>query len=67
MLSVSGADKIQISLINGDTLDAEIIGSDPATDIALLKVEADELTDIVIGNSDNVEVVQGKGGTKKLD
>jgi serine protease DegQ len=53
---VSGADKIQISLINGDTLDAEIIGSDPATDIALLKVEADELTDIVIGNSDNVEV-----------
>jgi Do/DeqQ family serine protease len=53
---VSGADKIQISLINGDTLDAEIIGSDPATDIALIKVEADELTDIVIGNSNNVEV-----------
>jgi Do/DeqQ family serine protease len=53
---VSGADKIQISLINKTTLDAEIIGSDPATDIALLKVEADDLTDITIGNSDNVEV-----------
>ena len=45
---VSGADKIQISLINKTTLDAEIIGSDPATDIALLKVEADDLTDITI-------------------
>ena len=53
---VSGADKIQISLINKTTLDAEIIGSDPATDIALLKVEADDLTDITIGDSDNVEV-----------
>ena len=53
---VSGADKIQISLLNKTTLDAKIIGSDPATDIALLKVEADDLTDITIGDSDNVEV-----------
>jgi Do/DeqQ family serine protease len=53
---VSGADKIQISLINENTLDAEIIGSDPATDIALLKVEANELIDINIGDSNEVEV-----------
>ena len=53
---VSGADKIQISLIDEDTLDAEIIGSDPATDIAVLKVEAENLTDIEIGDSDQVEV-----------
>ncbi|MDG1713270.1 MAG: Do family serine endopeptidase [Woeseiaceae bacterium] len=53
---VSGAEKIQISLINETTLDAEVIGSDPATDIALLKVEADDLTDIIIGESDAVEV-----------
>ena len=53
---VSGAEKIQISLINETTLDAEIIGSDPATDIALLKVEAADLTDIIIGESDAVEV-----------
>ena len=53
---VSGAEKIQISLINETTLDAEIIGSDPATDIAVLKVEADDLVDINIGNSNNVEV-----------
>ena len=53
---VSGADKIQISLIDENTLDAEIIGSDPATDIAVLKVEAENLTDIEIGDSDQVEV-----------
>ena len=51
---VSGADKIQISLIDENTLDAEIIGSDPATDIAVLKVEAENLTDIDIGDSDQV-------------
>ena len=55
-LVVSGADKIQISLIDENTLDAEIIGSDPATDIAVLKVEAENLTDIDIGDSDQVEV-----------
>ena len=53
---VTGADKIQISLIDENTLDAEIIGSDPATDIAVLKVEAENLTDIEIGDSDQVEV-----------
>ena len=53
---VSGADKIQISLIDENTLEAEIIGSDPATDIAVLKVEAENLTDIEIGDSDQVEV-----------
>ena len=39
-----------------NTLDAEIIGSDPATDIALLKVEANELVDINIGDSNEIEV-----------
>ena len=53
---VTGADKIQISLIDENTLDAEIIGSDPATDIAVLKVEAENLTDIEIGDSEQVEV-----------
>ena len=53
---IEGAEKIQISLINGDTLDAEVIGSDPATDIALLKVDSKNLIDIKIGNSDIVQV-----------
>jgi Do/DeqQ family serine protease len=53
---VEGADKIQISLFNEDSLDAEIIGSDAATDIALLKVDPDGLIDIPIGDSEGVEV-----------
>jgi serine protease Do/serine protease DegQ len=53
---VANADQIQISLLNEDSLDAEIIGSDAATDIALLKVAPEGLTDLPIGESDTVEV-----------
>jgi Do/DeqQ family serine protease len=44
------------SLIDGRTLDAEIVGSDAGTDIALIKVEADELTEMPIGDSEDVRV-----------
>jgi serine protease Do/serine protease DegQ len=53
---VESADEIQISLINDNSLDAEIVGSDALTDIALLKVDPEGLTDLPIGNSDDVEV-----------
>ncbi|MCP4301647.1 MAG: DegQ family serine endoprotease [Gammaproteobacteria bacterium] len=53
---VADADTIQISLIDGDILDAEVVGSDPATDIAVIKVEADGLTDMPIGNSESARV-----------
>jgi len=53
---VAGADKIRISLFNGDSLDAEVIGSDAATDIAVLKVEPENLVELPIGDSDDVEV-----------
>ncbi len=53
---VVNADKIQISLINEDSLDAEIIGSDAATDIAVIKVDPKNLVDLPIGESDDVEV-----------
>jgi Do/DeqQ family serine protease len=53
---VEGADTIQISLINDVSLDAEIVGSDPATDIAVIKVEPEGLVDIPIGDSDDLEV-----------
>ena len=47
---VEGADQIQISLFNEDTLDAEIVGSDAATDIAVIKVDPENLVDLPIGN-----------------
>jgi len=53
---VGDADTIQISLIDGKILDAEIVGSDPATDIAVIKVEAEGLTDMPIGNSEGARV-----------
>ncbi|MEJ2256083.1 MAG: Do family serine endopeptidase [Woeseiaceae bacterium] len=53
---VGPADEIEVSLIDGRTLDAEIVGSDAATDIALLKVEPDNLTDMRIGDSNDVRV-----------
>ncbi len=53
---IDGADKIQVTLHDGRTLDAEIVGSDAGTDIALLKVEPDNLTEMPIGDSDSVRV-----------
>ncbi len=53
---VGDADEIQISLIDGQILDAEVVGSDPATDIAVIKVEADGLTEMPIGDSEGARV-----------
>ncbi len=53
---VGGADAIQISLMDGTILDAEIVGSDPATDIAVIKVEADGLIEMAIGDSTSARV-----------
>lgn len=53
---VADADEIQVSLMDGEILDAEIVGSDAATDIALIKVEGDGLTEMPIGDSEIVRV-----------
>jgi len=53
---IGDADKIQISLIDGTVHDAEIVGSDPATDIALIKVDAEGLVDMPIGDSNGARV-----------
>jgi serine protease Do/serine protease DegQ len=53
---VAGADKIEVYLFNEDSLDAEVVGSDAATDIALLKVKPGNLVEIPIGDSGAVEV-----------
>ena len=53
---VDQADQIQISTIDGEVFDAEVVGSDAATDIAVIKVDASGLTDMPIGDSENVRV-----------
>ncbi|WP_300038165.1 DegQ family serine endoprotease [uncultured Roseobacter sp.] len=54
---IEGADEILIEFFNGEELVAEVIGTDPNTDIALLKVEADEALPFVsFGDSDTARV-----------
>lgn len=53
---VDGADEIKVSLTDGRTLDAKLVGSDPEVDIAVLKVKPDNLTQIKLANSDQVRV-----------
>ncbi len=53
---VADADKIQISLIDGSIHDAEIVGSDAATDIAVIKVDVKGLTEMPIGDSTKARV-----------
>lgn len=53
---IDDADEITVTLQDRRQFKAEVMGSDPATDIALLKVEADELQALSLGDSDQLEV-----------
>jgi serine protease Do len=53
---VQGADKITVTLNNNKTYTAKVIGTDPGTDIALLKVDGSNLPAISFGNSDEVKL-----------
>lgn len=54
---VEGADIVEVSLNNGETYDAEMIGTDPSTDLAVLKIDTGHnLPSIGFANSDNVKV-----------
>ena len=53
---VSGADTIKVDLYNGETYDAQLVGSDSSFDIAVLKIEAEGLTPVSVGNSDTLKV-----------
>jgi serine protease Do len=51
---VGNASKVVITMTNGEHHDAEIVGKDPASDIALLKIKEDGLPYLNFGNSDDV-------------
>ncbi len=53
---VEGSDSITVTLYNGDDYDAELIGYDENNDIAVLKIEAEGLVPVVLGDSDNLNV-----------
>ena len=49
---VDGASKLKVKLNDGRSFDAKLIGKDSATDLALLKVEAEKLPTLAFGSSD---------------
>ena len=55
---IADADQIIVKLNDKRELDAKLIGSDPSSDIALLKIKAKNLKPVKIGKSENVKVGQ---------
>jgi len=53
---VEGADEIDVTLSDSRKARARVIGTDPDTDLAILKIELDKLPVIVLGNSDAAQV-----------
>ena len=53
---IEGAQKIVVSLNNNTTYDANIVGTDPATDLAVLKIDANNLPALRFGDSDGVRI-----------
>lgn len=55
---IEGADDIRVEMANGQSreLVAKLVGADPATDTAVLKVEGEDLPAITLANSDQLEV-----------
>ena len=53
---IQGADKIQVSLQDGRITQAKVVGSDPDTDIAVLKIDLKKLPVITLGRSDDLRV-----------
>ena len=53
---VEGADEIEVVLNDSRHTVAKVIGTDPDTDLAILKIELDRLPVIVLGNSESLQV-----------
>ncbi|MES2139643.1 MAG: trypsin-like peptidase domain-containing protein [Bacteroidota bacterium] len=53
---IDGAEKIEITLNDKRSYTAEVIGKDPTTDLALIKIKETELPFMAYGNSDNVKI-----------
>ena len=53
---VDGAERITIAMSDNKTFEAKVVGSDQPSDLAVLKIEAENLPYLTLGNSDNVRV-----------
>ena len=55
---VSGASSVNVTLYNGDTYPATVVGGDSDYDVAVLKIEASGLQTVTLGDSDQLKVGQ---------
>jgi serine protease DegQ len=53
---VDGADEIEVLLADGRQAQATVVGTDPETDVAVLKIDLPKLPAVVFGNSDQLQV-----------
>ncbi len=53
---VDQAERVEVDLQNGQTLDAEVIGTDPESDVAVIKVKANGLPTLALADSDGLKV-----------
>ncbi len=53
---IDKANQITVTLADGRTLEADLVGSDPETDIAVIRVKAEKLTAVPFGSSDKLRV-----------
>jgi Do/DeqQ family serine protease len=53
---IRNADEIHVGLQDGRDFEAELVGSDPDLDVAILRIEADGLVDVTIADSSKLEV-----------
>ncbi len=55
---VEGADRLTVAMFDGTEYDAEVVGADPMSDLAVVKIDAEELTSISYGNAETVQTGQ---------
>jgi serine protease Do len=53
---VEDAEKIMVTLLDGRELQAKLIGTDPSTEVAVIKIDANDLHALELANSDTIEV-----------
>ena len=53
---VEGADEIQVALKDGRNTEATVIGSDPESDLAILKIKLNDIPSITLGQSSSMEI-----------
>ena len=53
---IENADQINVRLYNGDEHSAEVVGADPGSDVAVLRIDVNDLPAVPLGDSDSINV-----------